>query len=173
MKSIIDADIIRSSGTSEAPVSSSSRHLLDIIANSDKHYVVCCQTLLDEWKKHKSKYSSKWMVLMFSRKKLLILDNVPTETKLFIESLEENAITKIALKDAHLVDLAIHNDKLIFSNDLRAKKAFASILDNRDNFNNILWLSPNHNLDIINDTLLRGHKIFDQNLMMKPIESSE
>lgn len=159
MNFIIDADIMRSAGTSEHPVSSTSRNLLNEIKQGNG-VAVYCPTLMNEWKKHRSTYARQWTIAMISRKRLIGV-KVDTETKLFLESLEDSKIKDIALKDAHLIDLAIATDKIIFSNDLNAKNAFSELLDNRDNFNNIYWLSPKINMEIILSNILKNKLTYD------------
>ncbi|MEA1229340.1 hypothetical protein ODQ17_08195 [Acinetobacter sp. IRS14] len=164
MKFIIDADIMRSAGTSEHPVSSTSRHLLNEIKDG-KGVAVYCPTLMQEWKKHRSSYAKQWTVAMISRKKLIAV-SVNTEAKLFLETLEDSKNKSITLKDAHLIDLAIATDKIIFSNDLNAKNAFSTLLDNRDNFNNIYWLSPKINMDIILSTILKNKISYKKDIIV-------
>ncbi|WP_035335531.1 hypothetical protein [Acinetobacter lwoffii] len=162
MKFIIDADIIRSAGYSEHPISSTSRNLLDAVIKH-KSETVYCKTLMAEWRKHKSTYSTKWIASMISKKKLVLIP-VKTEAKDFLESLEESTDKKVALKDAHLVDLAIASNKIIFSNDINAKNAFSKLLDKRSNFQKIYWLSPREDMNIILNYALKNKIINDNNL---------
>lgn len=162
MKFIIDADIIRSAGYSEHPISSTSRNLLDEVIKH-KSETVYCKTLMAEWRKHRSTYSAKWIAAMISKKKLVLIP-VKTEAKDFLESLEESTDKKVALKDAHLVDLAIASNKIIFSNDANAKNAFSKLLDKRSNFKKIYWLSPRKDMNIILDYALKNKIINDNNL---------
>ncbi len=164
MKFIIDADIMRSAGTAEHPVSSTSRNLLNEIKNGNG-IAVYCPTLMQEWKTHRSNYARLWTVAMISRKKLVEV-NVDTETKLFLEKLDDSKSKGIALKDAHLIDLAIATDKVIFSNDLNAKNAFSELLDNRNNFNDIYWLSPKINMEIILNNILKNKNIYNQDIIV-------
>ena len=69
MKFIIDADIIRSAGYSEHPISSTSRNLLEEVIKH-KGETVYCKTLMAEWRKHKSTYSTRWIASMMSKKKV-------------------------------------------------------------------------------------------------------
>lgn len=96
--------------------------------------------------------------------KKLILIPVKTEAKDFLDSLEESKDKKVALKDAHLVDLAIASNKIIFSNDTNAKNAFSKLLDNRSNFKKIYWLSPRDDMNIILNYALKNKIINDNNL---------
>jgi predicted nucleic acid-binding protein len=162
MKFIIDADIIRSAGHSEHPISSTSRNLLDEVIKH-KSETVYCKTLMAEWRKHRSTYSTKWIAAMISKKKLVLIP-VKTEAKDFLESLEESTDKKVALKDAHLVDLAIASNKIIFSNDANAKNAFSKLLDKRSNFKKIYWLSPRKDMNIILNYALKNKIINDNNL---------
>lgn len=162
MKFIIDADIIRSAGYSEHPISSTSRNLLDEVIKH-KSETVYCKTLMAEWRKHRSTYSTKWIASMISKKKLVLIP-VKTEAKDFLESLKESTDKKVALKDAHLVDLAIASNKIIFSNDTNAKNAFSKLLDKRSNFQKIYWLSPREDMNIILNYALKNKIINDNNL---------
>ncbi|MCU4395755.1 hypothetical protein [Acinetobacter junii] len=162
MKFIIDADIIRSAGYSEHPISSTSRNLLEEVIKH-KGETVYCKTLMAEWRKHKSTYSTRWIASMMSKKKLILIP-VKTEAKDFLDSLEESKDKKVALKDAHLVDLAIASNKIIFSNDTNAKNAFSKLLDNRSNFKKIYWLSPRDDMNIILNYALKNKIINDNNL---------
>ncbi|ENW27870.1 hypothetical protein F923_03071 [Acinetobacter lwoffii NIPH 478] len=100
---------------------------------------------------------------MISKKKLVLIP-VKTEAKDFLESLEESTDKKVALKDAHLVDLAIASNKIIFSNDINAKNAFSKLLDKRSNFQKIYWLSPREDMNIILNYALKNKIINDNNL---------
>lgn len=164
MKFIVDADIIRSAGYSEHPVSSTSRTILNEIKDSNSN-AVYCSTLMKEWKKHRSTYSTKWIATMMSKKRLLFIAS-DIEAKVFLENLENSKEKNIALKDVHLIDLAIASDKIIFSNDLNAKNAFSNLLDKRHNFKNIYWLSPKKDIDIILQYALKSKIIHDECLMV-------
>lgn len=66
---VIDADIARSSGTSEHPVSSGSRALLDSVTKNG-HKIVICPKLMNEWKNHRSLFARKWLASMIAKRKV-------------------------------------------------------------------------------------------------------
>ncbi|OCG00335.1 hypothetical protein [Gilliamella sp. wkB112] len=145
---VIDADIARASGTSEHPVSSSSRLLLDAIKKNGA--MICfCDELQKEWNVHKSRYAKTWLVSMYSKKKVQI-KKISGYTKSHLEKLNESIEQKAAIKDAHLIDLAFLSQKIVFSNDGKAREAFSQLLCKRDEFN-IYWMSAK---DHINDIVL-------------------
>jgi len=136
---VIDADIARSSGESEHPISSSSRKLLEMVKDKG-HYIAMCPLLRAEWSKHKSIYARKWLASMFAKKKVNFVVH-KSEFKAFIEeNLLEDKMKKIASKDSHLVDAALLTDKVITSNDSTARKAFCEISSKNKILEEIIWL---------------------------------
>jgi len=147
MKYVIDADILRSAGYSEAPVSSLSRKLLSEIL--DRGDEACfCQKLWDEWRKHNSRFSQAWKATMVAKRKLIKVE-VTDETENHLLSLDDSNEKSAAIKDSHLIEIAISADRIIFSNDGKAKSAFSNLLDGRDRFKKIYWLSPTNHIDDI------------------------
>jgi hypothetical protein len=137
---IIDADIARSSGTSEHPVSSSSRAILESVRDN-KHKIAMCPLLFAEWKKHSSTFATRWLSSMIAKKQLQFI-KPNSDTKIHIEDniLDEN-IMAISVKDAHLIDAALHEDKIIASNDDEARNTFIAISDNYKCINEIVWFN--------------------------------
>lgn len=164
MDLVIDADIARSSGLTVHPVSSTSRNLLDSILNSS-HNASFCRILLDEWNKHQSAYTRKWRVSMYSRKKI---KNIVHEdaVKIRLEQLPESKERNIALKDSHLIDIALLTDKIIFSNDLNAKNSFSNLLKNDGFMNEVYWLSPLENSCDITEFVIKGRIIPEKHLVI-------
>src|SRR5262245_14829330 len=122
---IVDADIARSSGTSEHPISSGSRRLLDGLAQAG-HKAAMCPVLRQEWKKHQSGFATRWLASMVAKKRVVFV-NPTTEIRDFIETnVVESKEKDIAVKDAHLIDAALIADKIVTSNDDNARAAFCS-----------------------------------------------
>lgn len=136
---VVDADIARSSGETEHPISSGSRKVLELIS-SGGHNLALCPTLRQEWKKHRSGFATRWMAAMVARKKVLFITPSP-EILEYIESEVADSNEKtIALKDAHLLDAAWEADKIIASNDDNARKAFCNIAEKKMTISEIIWL---------------------------------
>lgn len=155
-KHIVDADIARSAGSSEHPVSKSSRELLEHIISGENE-VYFCQKLLKEWRKHNSIIARTWLSSMISRKKArLTRENLVTLYDDIERLIQEHKVREITKKDAHLVESAKRNGCIIFSNDNAARTAFSSIKEHIDVIQDVLWLSPLDKLDEIkNDVLMK------------------
>lgn len=152
---IIDADIARSSGNSEHPVSSGSRKLLENLAKKG-HKIAMCPNLREEWKKHKSIFATKWLASMVARKKVVFIDPL----KKIKISIEENMVDcknkEIALKDSHLIDAALAVDKIIVSNDNVAKNVFCNCLFMRGEIGDVSWFNPVSDGSFISEKLMSG-----------------
>lgn len=137
---VIDADIARSSGLTEHPVSSGSRKLLESVS-SGGHKAAMCPKLRQEWKDHKSGYATRWMASMVAKKRIQFVD--PTSTiKTHIETnMEDGKDKEIALKDCHLLDTALGCDKIVASNDDTARAVFCKIALKNGEIRTILWFS--------------------------------
>ncbi len=157
---VIDADIARSSGTSEHPVSSGARKLLDSVSKNG-HVAVMCPTLCAEWKKHRSRYATKWMASMVAKKKLLFI-KPNEEVKNFVEvNIVESKQKEIASKDSHLVDAALFTDKIIVSNDDRARHVFCQFSLQYGLIKTVSWFNSVRDKDFLIQNLVKNNFIPD------------
>ncbi|AZG84293.1 hypothetical protein N032_00580 [Pseudomonas syringae pv. pisi str. PP1] len=152
---VIDADIARSSGLTEHPVSSGSRKLLEAVA-AGGHKAAMCPTLRKEWREHRSKFATRWMASMVAKKRIIFV--TPTNTmKIHIEeNVEDSKEKEVALKDCHLLDAALESDKIIASNDDRARAVFCKIALNNGEIRTISWFSAVADHHFFCDTLTSG-----------------
>lgn len=155
---VIDADIARSSGTAEHPFSSGSRKLLESLSKNG-HKIAMCPNLRKEWKKHQSLFATKWLASMVAKKKVSFI--APSEkTKAFLEKHIEDCKDKvIAMKDSHLIDAALAADKIIASNDNRAKSAFCRLSVKNREIGTVSWFNAVFDADFISNTLMPGGSI--------------
>lgn len=157
---IIDADIARSSGTSEHPVSSGSRRLLENLTKNG-HKAAMCPNLRIEWKKHRSLFATKWFASMVAKKKIVFIDP-PAKIKNFIEgNIEDCKDKEIALKDSHLIDAALEADKIIASNDNIARNVFCNYSLKQGEIGAVSWFNAVSDSAFISDTLMTGGHIPD------------
>lgn len=154
---VIDADIARSSGETEHPVSQCSRQCLEQIQKSSL-IVAMCLELQAEWRKHKSRYASLWYTTMVKRGRtrtislthpLLNWDDVT------IISQEQKPI---AQKDEHLVRLALSVNECHFiaSNDDKSRKIFATIHSEHIR-KELAWFVPTKSIESEMQQLFGGH----------------
>jgi len=150
---IIDADIARSSGMSEHPVSSGSRSLLNTVAKNG-HVTTMCPILMAEWKKHKSLFARKWLASMIARKKVkFIKPNKQTDSLINAHISDVNKIS-IAEKDSHLIDAALASDKVIASNDDIARNVFCELSINCGNIRSIKWFNAISDREFVTNHLV-------------------
>lgn len=138
---VIDADVARSSGLTEHPISSSCRGLLNNVKDEGCD-VVFCPKLFEEWKKHSSGYARKWLVSMMSSSRSRLLDNVEQ----IDDEIDNISITddlkNIAKKDSHLVSLALHMPAFVASRDDKARRAFVESSNHLDKIKQVVWFNP-------------------------------
>ncbi|MFE8117919.1 hypothetical protein [Brenneria goodwinii] len=164
-KHIIDADIARAAGSSEHPVSKSSRELLEEIKSGDNQ-IYFCNKLLQEWKKHNSVIAKTWLVSMISKRKVKLTKESHSYLCAQIDELiNEEKIKEIAKKDAHLVESAKKNGCIIFSNDNKARGAFSSIKEKITSIRDILWICPVEKLEEIKQDILNKKLINKSNYL--------
>jgi hypothetical protein len=137
---VVDADVARASGRSEHPASSNSRKLLDEIM-SYKHIVPMCSTLRSEWRKHNSLYAKKWFASMIARKKIKFVQPNCDVKDYILLHVPNGKVKSIAIKDAHLIDIALNDGLFVASNDDNARKAFCTISATYKNIQSIIWVN--------------------------------
>ncbi len=147
---VIDADIARSSGTTDHPVSSGSRILLDAVSNNG-HISVMSKELLAEWKKHRSMYAKKWLASMFARKCVQLIQPKKVVDDLIDAHISDEKSSKIAHKDSHLVDLSLESGKFIASNDDNARVVFVELGKACKILQKIAWVNAANDSSFIQD----------------------
>lgn len=155
---IVDADIARSSGMTEHPVSSGSRKLLDNLAKNG-HKAVMCPNLRQEWSKHKSMYATRWLASMIARKKVIFISSNTQIKKTIEEKVADCKEKEIALKDSHLIDAALQADKIIASNDSVARNVFCELSVKISEISNVSWFNAVSDGDFISEKLMCGSTI--------------
>jgi hypothetical protein len=114
---VVDASVAHSAGETEHPVSSSCRNvLLDIL--SICHRIVMTDAIQEEWYRHQSRFTRKWLVSMYARRKpphkcdstqLACLD----EACKGLTASEQDALRK----DIRLIEAACAGDGIIITRD--------------------------------------------------------
>lgn len=155
---IVDADIARSSGMTEHPVSSGSRKLLDSLAKNG-HKAVMCPNLRREWSKHKSMYATRWLASMIARKKVIFIASKNKIKETIEERVEDCKEKEIALKDSHLIDAALQADKIIASNDSIARNVFCGLSVKVTEISNVSWFNAVSDGEFISEKLMCGSSI--------------
>ncbi|MNB96492.1 hypothetical protein D3C76_767130 [compost metagenome] len=155
MSFVIDADIARSSGMTEHPVSSGARKLLETVS-AGGHKAAMCPALRKEWRDHKSNFATRWMASMVAKKKISFIAP-DKKIKTYIENhVPDGNDKEVALKDSHLLDAALSVDKIIASNDEKARVVFCKISEGNGEIGTILWFNALTDRDFFCSTLMSG-----------------
>lgn len=135
---VIDASIARAAGTSENPVSSASREFLDAVLDIC-HRIAFNAAILEEWRRHQSKFTKRWRPSMYARKKIVNLSN-DADARLSDRILGATADVenrRAMLKDIPLIVAALQVDHVVISLDEEARRLF-----HMNELNTIIWANP-------------------------------
>lgn len=143
---VIDADVARSAGVSENPVSKNCRGFLDFVLKNG-HRFSANRKLRQEWKVHQSIYSKTWLASMIARKKFIFVEcDVDVDSHIKHAGVSDR-IQLAALKDSHLIQVALGDGVAVASGDDRAKNAFCQISRNYKEIKGLVWVNPKSNFD--------------------------
>jgi hypothetical protein len=145
---IIDADIARSSGMTEHPVSSGSRALLNTVSQNG-HMLAMCPKLRAEWRKHRSLFATRWLASMVAKKRINRINPQSATNTLINNNLKKDKEIAIALKDAHLIDGALEVDSIIASNDDIARNVFRELSISCGSLRTIKWFNAIADRDFV------------------------
>lgn len=138
---VVDADIAFSAGLSIAPVSKQSRRLLAAIDSSNINLAFCSR-LRGEWRRHQSNLTKRWLASMVSRKRVSTIE----PPQVFDEVIQACGFSAqneaAALKDCHLIALAVSAAAPIASNDKVARKLYGQVSMHNPVIGQLLWLVP-------------------------------
>ncbi len=139
---VIDADIMRASGTTEHPVSNNARLILEMVREKG-HRLVQTRALKAEHDKHQSRFAATWRGSMVARKQWVLIDvpeDVGLRERLAVPQNPESAKDEAAvLKDAHLLEAAAASGNRVISNDTTAKQLFQKACPLPAPHGRILW----------------------------------
>ena len=144
---VIDADIARSAGESEHPVSRASRRFLETMLKVG-HMVVMTKAITEEWRRHRSGFSAKWLVQMYGRRKVYRCNAEHDEDlRNRIAAAVPVNRSQAAEKDVHLIEAARRTDLLIASQDQRARSVFRAASVRVLELKPIVWVNPTLSAD--------------------------
>ena len=125
---VVDASVARAAGdaTTTSTVSSMSRSCLQAMLDADLA-LVTSEEILDEWRRHRSRYSGRWLKSMFARKRVQKVQP-PQHARLRRACAALSPLRRAdAEKDLHLVEAALGVDQRIISLDDKARALFVGL----------------------------------------------
>ena len=155
---VIDADIAHSASESNHPISSTCRKFLETMLEV-RHHVVMTDEIKKEWRRHTSNYSRKWRSQMYGRRLVIQIevDEDPILRGRIDAAVLLDQRDNVA-KDVHLIEAAIATDRLVASQDERARRAFGNASANVSELKQIVWVNPTQDDEKPIDWLKDGAK---------------
>lgn len=152
---VVDADVARSSGETQHPISSSCRKALMLML-THQHSFVACPQVRSEWRKHASGFAKKWLSSMIARKQVVFVAATPDFADALASLDVDDMIKRIVLKDAHLVDAARAKGSFVTSRDDTARASIQTILELKGLCRNIVWINPVTESSTLEDCLTKS-----------------
>ena len=154
---VIDTDIARAAGTSEAPRSSRSREFLESVLLICQR-VVITPAISEEWGEHRSRFFTGWLRSMTAKKKVERLN--PQEDRRLRQALGTVGFgprqIQEAEKDAHLLEAALAADRVVCSLDASACEQFRRVARVHERIGEITWADPGGEPDEVRTWLESG-----------------
>jgi hypothetical protein len=118
---------------------------LQAIKDSGLHAAMS-EHLEEEWLRHASTFARKWLVQMFSRKRVRRLASIPLHVGLrrVLPTLPDEGIQRAIEKDLHLIDLALAADRRIISLDERMRMHLGNLTPRVNVLSRVHWANPRH-----------------------------
>ena len=138
---VVDASVIGSAGVSEHPMSSSCRNWLQEILRIC-HRVAVTPAIRDEWKRHMTDFSHKWLCSMHARRKIQQFAHVEVESVPIDMAAYSNAAYEEIKKDLCLLEAALAADRIIVTRDEALKAALNEEPDGRALLRTVTWFNP-------------------------------
>jgi hypothetical protein len=142
---VIDASVAAAAGETMAPTSKRCRDFLLTLRQETNCRVVVPPPLKDEWDAHRSGFARTWLANMAQRGRV-ISDQVEQSEKMR-RKIESVAATRkkeadALLKDFHLIEAAIANDRTVVSLDEAVRKLFRAAAQDVAAIKKVVWVNP-------------------------------
>jgi len=139
---VIDADVMRSAGTTEHPISRQARAVLEAVRASG-HRLVHTAALKTEHDKHQSRFARTWRNSMVSRRQWVRYEP-PDDRRLRshlvrAQNPDSRNDESEVYKDAHLLEAASAADLRLVSQDSTAKALVKKACPLPDPYGRIVW----------------------------------
>lgn len=145
---VIDANIARSSSEGETPLARGSTEILKAVSENG-HKVIMCKTLHGEWRKHQSRYAQKWFVKMTSNGKVRHITPQNSIDMQITSHFSCEGRKDSALKDKHLIEVAMASSKIIASNDSSARSIFSELSTSYEPLREVKWFNATSDVDFL------------------------
>lgn len=161
---VLDACIARSAGDyAEAPKSKYCREFIDEFVKS-RHKLIMTEELLEEWKKHESKFSRKMRVMLITKQRILFKKCKNDVLRQSVNNIPDRSRISAIMKDIHLVEAANTGDNIIVSLDEKIHRHFIYLKDYSPTgvLENLNWVNPTVNPDNVIDWFRNGAQLIPE-----------
>jgi hypothetical protein len=142
---VVDASVARSAGEAAHPVSRHSREFLQAMLRIC-HRVVMTKEIRQEWRRHQSNFTYRWLATMTSKRKVFNASVDVARQEALVSAIHGSDLTAnqrgAVEKDCLLVNAAWATDNLIASNDDRMRKLLATQVDTTPGLAQLIWVNP-------------------------------
>ena len=149
---VIDASIARAAGTENA-THPTSVHCRDFLESVYLHGfgAVMTSEIYEEWRKHASRSSHKWLRLMLGKRCVMHVDVVKNNTlRDKIQSTSEiKKHQEIMEKDCRLLEAALASDEIVFSLDEIIRNHFRRAAGSVREIGHVHWANPDLPADTV------------------------
>ena len=124
------------------------------------HWVVMNPDISSEWKRHQSRFARRWLVSMYSRKKVERPDRVQdNDLREKVQGAAKSERKSYAiLKDIHLIEAALATDRAVASLDDNARELFRNITEKVGKLKPVVWVNPSNEPGDVIAWLKKGAK---------------
>jgi hypothetical protein len=150
---VVDTSVAHSAGGERAthPTSKNCRSFLKTMLEHE-HRLVMTPAIMDEWRRHQSRYARAWLVQMFARRRV---DRIPSDGR---SDLHPTILSEVEIrgdgrcldavrKDLILIDPALATDRLIVSLDETVRECFARAARSVGELRVLVWVCPANQAD--------------------------
>lgn len=143
---VIDANIARSAGRRDTQSVDSlhCREFLETMLKETRHLIVITGAIEEEWLRHQSHFASHWLASMYKRGRVCTIE-ITTPGKLrykVIRTSSDDYERGAMLKDIHLLEAALHVDRIVVSQDERVRGYFHKAAQVVRAVALVVWVNP-------------------------------
>lgn len=159
---VIDSDVTGAAGDEDSDNATAANcHRFLVTVLTCEHYIVRTPEIKDEWRRHRSGFSYRWLFRMHARK--LVIDlNIGTNQSLrekLSRHVTDEALLEEMLKDAHLLEGAIVTDRIVASRNNSERDLFRGVSRRIGEIRDIMWVNPDTESEYCLDWLSHGAQI--------------
>lgn len=143
---VVNASVARAAGGkgATASVSVNCTEFLETFQDESLHHVVMTPELSEEWNKHQSNFSARWLRAMIARKRFIYLN--PPRNSTLSDKIEKTANTEKDIealqKDFRLLQAALATDQTVISLDETIRGLFKQASQSVGEIRGIIWVNP-------------------------------